>query len=161
MSNDYPVSWTDIHIAAKALAEKLRTAGPFKGIVAVTRGGLMPACQVAYELDIKIIETISISSYENQAQAALKIVKLPVDAGDGENWLVIDELSDTGNTFREIRKILPKAHYACLYAKPDGVDAVDTYVSDVAQDSWIYLPWDDLTFPPHIREKIGAHLPRA
>ena len=158
MSNDYPVSWEDIHIAAKTLSTLLKDKSPFKGIIAVTRGGLVPACQIAYELGIKTVDTISISSYEFQTQTELKVMKMPIDAGDGTGWLVIDELSDTGNTFRKIREIFPKAHFACLYAKPHGADVVDTYVHDVAQDSWIFLPWDDLTFPPHITDKIGKHL---
>ena len=162
MSKDFPVSWQDIHVASKALSEKLKDKlkdrGPFKGIVAVTRGGLVPACQVGYEMDIRLLDTISISSYVHKEQSEVKVSKVPELAGDGEGWLVIDELSDTGNTFRKIREILPKAHFACLYAKPQGVDAVDTYVIDVPQDTWIYLPWDDLNFPERVREKIGQHL---
>ncbi|PZP55085.1 MAG: xanthine phosphoribosyltransferase [Micavibrio aeruginosavorus] len=157
-TNDYPVSWEDIHVTAKALAVKLKDKGPFKGIVAVARGGLIPASQVAYELDIHLIETISVTSYDHKSQSEAKIASAPQHAGDGEGWLVIDELSDTGNTFRAIRNILPKATYACLYAKPKGTETVDVYVTDVLQDSWIYLPWDDLNFPAHIFEKIGKHL---
>ncbi len=158
MSNDYPVSWEDIHITAKALAVKLKDKAPYKGIVAVARGGLIPASQVAYELDIRLIETVSVTSYDHKEQSETKISSHPQLAGDGEDWLVIDELSDSGNTFRAIRKILPKATYACLYAKPQGAEVVDIYVTDVPQDSWIYLPWDDLNFPAHIFEKIGQHL---
>ncbi len=158
MSNDYPVSWEEMHNDSKALAEKLKQLGPFKGIVAVTKGGLIPACIVATDLDIKLVETIGVSSYGYQTRSELKILKKPNDTGDGDGWLVIDELADTGNTFRSIREILPKAHYACVYAKPLSLETIDTYIVDVPQDSWIYKPWEDETFPPHVRAKIGKHL---
>jgi len=41
-----------------------------------------------------------------------------------------------------VREMLPKAHFACLYAKPQGVPMVDTFVTEVSQDTWIYFPWD-------------------
>jgi len=158
MTKDYPVSWNDIHIASKKLATKLRDKGPFKGIVAVTRGGMVPACLIARELDIRVIDTISYVSYEHQEQSEGKITKSSTLAGDGSGWLVIDDLADTGNTFRGIRKILPNAHYACFYAKPQGAPTADTYVSEVPQETWIFLPWEDQDFPPHIHDQIGRHL---
>jgi xanthine phosphoribosyltransferase len=155
---DFPVSWEDIHRTAKALAWKLQEKGQWSGVVAITRGGLVPACLVARELDIRTIETISVESYAHQNQTAVKILKPAAAAGDGTGWLVIDDLADTGNTFRAVRDILPKAHYACLYAKPAGAPTTDTFVMEVSQDTWIYLPWEDQDFPPHILDKIGQHL---
>jgi xanthine phosphoribosyltransferase len=158
MSKDFPVSWEDIHRTAKALAWKLQEKGSWNGIVAVTRGGMAPALLVARELDIRVIDTVSVASYDHQSQSEGKILKAATDAGDGMGWLVIDDLADTGNTFRLLRQHLPKAHYACLYAKPQGAPTVDTFVMEVSQDTWIYLPWEDQDFPAHITDKIGAHL---
>lgn len=158
MSKDLPVTWEEIHRISKKLAMKLKEKGPFKGIVAVTRGGMVPACLIARELDIRLIDTVSVSSYVHQEQSASKIIKNADLAGDGEGWLVVDDLADTGNTFRALREILPKAHFACFYVKPAGADTADTYVSDVSQDTWIFLPWEDQDFPPRIHEVIGQHL---
>lgn len=158
MSQDLAISWEEIHRVSKKLAAKLKDKGPFKGIVAVARGGMVPACLIARELDVRVVETISFVSYEHQERTEGKITKEAVAAGDGEGWLVIDDLADTGNTFRGIRKVLPKAHYACFYVKPAGADTADTYVSDVSQDTWIFLPWEDQDFPPRIHEIIGQHL---
>jgi xanthine phosphoribosyltransferase len=142
---DFPVSWDEMHRNGKALAWRLLSkapAGGWKGIIGVTRGGLVPACIVARELDIKLVETLCISSYDHQNQRGANILKLAAGAGDGAGWLVIDDLVDTGNTFRIAREKLPKAHYACLYAKPQGVGTCDTSITEVSQDTWIHFPWD-------------------
>ena len=57
-------------------------------------------------------------------------------------WLIIDDLVDTGDTARAVRKMLPKAHFATVYAKPAGRPLVDTYITEVSQDTWIFFPWD-------------------
>ncbi len=139
------VSWDQFHRDCKALAWRLvEKSAAWKGIIAITRGGLIPAGIIARELEIKTIETIGISSYEGQTQSELKLVK-GIDmalVGDGEGWLVIDELVDSGATAKMIRKMLPKAHIATVYAKPAGEPVVDTYVTWVSQDTWIYFPWE-------------------
>ncbi len=162
MSKDFPVSWEEIHRTSKALAWKLqdiaREKGEWKGIIAVTRGGLVPACLVAREIGIRVIETISFVSYEHQERTEGKITKEAHAAGDGTGWLVVDDLADTGATFRGLRKVLPNAHFACLYVKPQGSPTADTFVTEVSQDTWIFLPWEDQDFPPHIHDQIGQHL---
>ena len=139
---DFPVSWEEMHRNSKALAWRLLDKGPWKGIIGITRGGLVPACIVARELDIKLVETFCISSYDHQDQREAKIVRMPQIEGDGEGWLIIDDLVDTGNTFRIAREYFPKAHYACIYAKPAGTDTTDSFITEVSQDTWIHFPWD-------------------
>ena len=161
MAKDFPVTWHDIHREAKALSWKLQEKSkdiPFKGIIAVTRGGLVPACLVAREMNIRVIDTIAVSSYDALTQRALEVLKPTHVTEDGDGWLVVDDLADTGNTFRALRSLLPRAHFACLYAKPEGAPTADTYVTEVSQDTWIYLPWEDQEFPPHIHAQIGGHL---
>jgi xanthine phosphoribosyltransferase len=161
MSKDLPVTWQDIHYLSKQLANQLHplhSTTPFKGVIAVTRGGLVPACLIARDLDMRVIETISVSSYDAQNQRELSVLKATNSAGNGAGWLVIDDLADTGNTFRALRQILPQAHFACLYVKPAGAPTADSYVAEVSQDTWIFLPWEDQEFPPHIHAQIGTHL---
>ena len=150
----FPVSWEQFHRDARALAWRLAGSGPFKGLVAITRGGLVPAAIIARELDLRLIETICISSYDDHKnQEGLNIIK-PISselAGDGTGLLVIDDLVDTGKTAREVREMLPRAHFATVYAKPAGRPLVDTFITEVSQDTWIYFPWDmGLTFQPPI-----------
>jgi xanthine phosphoribosyltransferase len=137
----YPVSWDQLHRDAKALAWRLAEAGPFKGIVAITRGGLVPAHIIARELDVRVIDTVCVSTYDEEAQREARILKAAAD-GDGAGWLIVDDLVDTGGTGRLVREMLPRAHFATVYAKPAGRPMVDTFVTEVSQDTWILFPWD-------------------
>ena len=136
----FPVSWEELHRHAKALAWRMAEKGPWEGIVAVTRGGLVPAAIIARELDIRLIDTVCISSYDHQNQREARVLK--GFEGDGEGWLILDDLVDTGTTARVVRGMLPKAHFATIYAKPAGKPLVDTFVTEVSQDTWILFPWD-------------------
>lgn len=154
----FPVSWDQFHRDARALAWRLHAAGPFEAIVCITRGGLVPAAIVARELDVRVIETISIVSYrdyKNQSQPeVVKTIEQRLLNTKGEGLLVVDDLVDTGSTAKVVRELLPKAHFATVYAKPLGRPLVDTFVTEVSQDTWIYFPWDTaLSYQPPIRGK--------
>ncbi|PPR24254.1 MAG: Xanthine phosphoribosyltransferase [Alphaproteobacteria bacterium MarineAlpha10_Bin2] len=151
----FPVSWDQLHRDGRALAWRLAEIGPFEGIASITRGGLVPAAIVARELDIRLVDTICVSSYDHQDQSEVIIIKGL--EGDGEGWLIIDDLVDTGKTARVVRNMLPKAHLACVYAKPLGKPLVDSYITEVSQDTWIFFPWDtDLQFVPPIAGEEGS-----
>ena len=143
---DFPVSWDEMHRNAKALAWRLLDKAPggkWKGVLAITRGGLVPACIMARELEVLLIETFCISTYDVKDMGKSNILKMPAGVENGgEGWIVIDDLVDTGGTFRIIRQHFPKAHYAAIYAKPKGVDTVDSFITEVSQDTWIHFPWD-------------------
>ncbi|PID74521.1 MAG: xanthine phosphoribosyltransferase [Deltaproteobacteria bacterium] len=137
----YPISWEQLHRDSKALSWRLLDVDYFKGIVAITRGGLVPAAIVARELDIHLVDTICISSYDWQEKKGDPELLKSVE-GDGDGYLLIDDLVDTGRTAEIVKEILPKAHFATIYAKPAGRPLVDTYVTEVSQDTWILFPWD-------------------
>lgn len=136
------IPWDQVHKDSKALALKVKDIKLWKGIVAVTRGGMIPACLVARELDIKTIDTYCIFSYNYQSQGQATITKGLNLPDGGEGWLVIDDLVDHGDTFRTIRESLPNATYAVLYAKPEGKPLTDYYVRDYKQSDWLHCPWE-------------------
>ncbi|MCP4748866.1 MAG: xanthine phosphoribosyltransferase [Desulfobacteraceae bacterium] len=138
---NFPVTWDQLHRDAKALAWRLLDHGNFKGVIAITRGGLVPAAIVARELDIRLIDTVCVGSYAGQLQQEKIEILKPLDM-DGEGYLMVDDLVDTGKTAETVREMLPKAHFATVYAKPKGRPLVDTYVTEVSQDTWILFPWD-------------------
>jgi xanthine phosphoribosyltransferase len=113
-------------------------------VVAITRGGMAPAMIVARELDIRTVDTISIKSYDHQAQSDARVLKSPDVGimGDGTGILIIDDLVDSGKTLEVVRAMFPKAHFATVYAKPKGRPQVDTFITEVSQDTWIFFPWD-------------------
>jgi xanthine phosphoribosyltransferase len=154
----FPVSWDQFHRDSRALAWRLTDAGPFEAIVCITRGGLVAAAIVARELDVRLIETVCVVSYEHQRQGELHVLKGIADSvsriggGQGDRVLIVDDLVDTGKTAQIVRALLPKAHFATVYAKPMGRPMVDTFITEVSQDTWIYFPWDTgLAFQPPIR----------
>ena len=150
----FPVSWEEIHRNSKALAWRLSELKPYKGIIAVTRGGLVPAAIVARELDIRLIDTFCVLSYNQKAKGDVKVLKESSIANNGEGWLIVDDLVDTGETIKAIRSSLPNAHYATVYAKPSGREQVDTFITEVSQDTWIYFPWDmEMKPAPTISER--------
>ncbi|OMQ42130.1 xanthine phosphoribosyltransferase [Ensifer sp. 1H6] len=143
----FPVSWDQFHRDARALAWRLADQGQeWRAMVCITRGGLVPAAIICRELNIRMIETVCIASYHDyDTQGQMKVLKgiAPETAKDGgEGVLIIDDLTDTGKTAAEVRAMLPKAHFAAVYAKPKGRPMVDTFVTEVSQDTWIYFPWD-------------------
>ena len=155
----FPVSWDQFHRDSRALAWRLSGAGPFEAIVCITRGGLVPAAIVARELGIRVIETVCVASYDHTRQADLKILKdvatsvIARGGAAGAGVLIVDDLVDTGQTATVVRGILPHAHFATVYAKPMGRPMVDTFITEVSQDTWIYFPWDTgLAFQPPIHD---------
>jgi xanthine phosphoribosyltransferase len=117
----YAVTWDQLHRDAKALAWRLMDRGPYKGIVAITRGGLIPAAIIARELEVRLIECVAILTYDEEKKGEPLVAKPPVAAGDGAGWLILDDLVDTGTTARVIRGILPRAHFATVYRRQFGL----------------------------------------
>ena len=160
----FPVSWDQFHRDARALSWRLADQGNWQAIVCVTRGGMVPAMIVARELGIRLIETVCVVSYRDyKEQGRLEVLKpvsqqvIDLAEGGGAAVLVIDDLVDTGRTAKLVRDMLPKAHYAALYAKPMGRPLCDTFITEVSQDTWIYFPWDmGLAFQPPIAQGTGG-----
>jgi len=144
----FHVSWDQMHRDARALAWRLDGKGPLNGawkaVVGITRGGLVPAMIVARELDIRVVDTVSVKSYSHQAQMQAQIIKAPQETlmGDGTGILIVDDLVDTGKTLELVRRLYPMAHFATVYAKPSGKPMVDSYITEVSQATWIFFPWD-------------------
>jgi len=108
----FPVSWDQFHRDSRALPWRLNGLGPFHAVVAITRGGLVPAAIVARELNIRIIDTVCVASREHQTEVDLKLLKSISDDiaklghGRGKNILIVDDLVDTGKTAKVVRDLL-------------------------------------------------------
>lgn len=142
MPREYCISWDELHTLTRELAKQLLADGrEYRGIVGIARGGLVPAALLAREMGIRLIDTLCIASYDHQSQGQANILKgMPGEDGDG--WLLVDDLVDTGSTARIARELLPKARLVAVYAKPQGKPLADAYVKEVAQDLWLHFPWD-------------------
>ena len=144
----FPVTWDQFHRDSRALAWRLMGQGSYDAVVAIARGGLVPAAIVARELNIRVVESVAVKSYDHQSRSAsIKVLKPMAQqildlARNGGKVLIVDDLVDTGNTARAVRDMLPGAHFATVYAKPKGREMVDTFITEVSQDTWIFFPWD-------------------
>jgi xanthine phosphoribosyltransferase len=140
MTNKFIITWDNMQMYTRQLAEKLLPANQWKGIIAVSRGGLVPAAILARELGLRHVDTVCISSYDHDHQRDMRVLKRA--DGDGEGFIIIDDLVDTGGTAEKIREMYPKGHFVTVCAKPAGQHLVDDFVVNIPQDTWIEQPWD-------------------
>lgn len=133
----FPITWEQVHRDAKQLAQKLKNEKTFSAIIAIGRGGLVPAAILARELKIDLIDTICLNS-ENNIDTIIKKPCL-----EQKDILIIDDISNNGNTIKAIKEYFPNAHFACLYVKEQGKSIVHTYITKVSQETWIVFPWDN------------------
>ncbi len=161
------VSWNEIHRQMRELAKwvhDIRQDGrKIDVVIGVSRGGLPFAAVMARELNIREnIETIGLSSYKGERQGEARLHKqihpdlMAKIVNGGENVLILDDLVDTGNTYRELRKILPNALYVAIYSKPQGEDTVDIRFLQAPQNSWVVFPWDAKDGDPEAVDPISG-----
>ncbi|MET0379010.1 MAG: xanthine phosphoribosyltransferase [Spongiibacteraceae bacterium] len=135
----YHLSWDELHRDTRALAHRL-IHQPWRGVIGIARGGLVPAAILARELDVRLVDSICIASYDHDRQGEPKILKSV--EGDGAGFLLVDDLVDTGTTARIARELLPKAVFVAIYAKPKGKSLADHFQREFTQETWIHFPWD-------------------
>ena len=155
MSEKYVVTWDMFQMHARKVSGRLLPASQWKGIIAVSRGGLFPAAVLARELSIRHVETVCIASYhDHNNQGELQVLHAAQVPNGGEGFIIVDDLVDTGNTARAIREMYPNAKFVTVFAKPAGAELVDDYVIDIPQNTWIEQPWDlGLMFVPPLARK--------
>jgi xanthine phosphoribosyltransferase len=137
-----PVTWDDIDRDAERLAAQALVRRPWDGILAIARGGLIPAALVAHRLAIRRIDVIAIQTYDDRSLGSPDILQMPRIDGEGAGWLAVDDLVDTGVTMRMVRTIYPRITVGVLYTKPLGHSLADAFVRSVPQDTWIRFPWE-------------------
>ena len=143
MTEKLHISWEEFHHDTRELCTKIKNYGNYNKIVVVSRGGLLPSGVLAYELNIRNTAVINISTYDGNVQRAAEDFEFAV-TGVGkvdEHTLIVDDLSDTGNTYNLLRKHFPQACFVSVYVKHDSRNAVDIYAREMP-DSWLIFPWD-------------------
>ena len=140
------ISWDQFYKDTLELCNKITNLKDIKGMVCITRGGMVPGCIVASKLNIRKIETISIKSYQDNLEISdsFEILVEPKEALQdlGKNWIVIDELIDSGQTLKHIKQILPFANIYTVYSKILDSDLVNSYFRYYDKSHWICFPWE-------------------
>lgn len=138
------LSWEDVHRDTRSLAQQLINQHqgdiPWQGIIAIARGGLIPAAILARELDLRVVDTLCIASYQHDQQGEPTILKSI--QGTGVGYLLVDDLVDTGTTATIAKQLLPEAYFVTLYAKPAGSPMAELFIEEFSQDTWLHFPWD-------------------
>lgn len=129
------------------LAAKL--TGAFDWYVAITRGGLVPACLLAQITGQQRIDTICLNSYgDGQEQRRLTAWDKCFKHIAGCSVLLIDDLVDTGHTMQAARNFMVAAgaksvHTAVIYRKAGSLFEPDYFIEDKPRDEWIVFPWEE------------------
>ena len=122
----FPVSWDQFHRDCRALTWRLNEVGPFHAVIAITRGGLVPAAIVARELGVRVIDTVCIASYDHTKQGDLRVLKgisadtAKLGGGTGKGLLIVDDLVDTGKTGRLVREHDARRAFRHRLCQADG-----------------------------------------
>lgn len=140
--NTHVVTWQDIETDCRALADMLKKTGPLLGLIAVARGGLVPTAMLANLLDIRNVKSVAVTSFFGRRQVTAEMLGSVDEIKEGEGWVFIDDMADTGQTAKLIRRRYPKAKFAVVYAKPDGQAYTDYFVKLLRQEMWVVYPWE-------------------
>lgn len=139
VSSVYYLSWDELHRDTRTLARRL-LGDSWRGVISIARGGLVPGAILARELNLRVVDTLCIASYDHDTQGDLDVLKAV--EGNGEGYLMVDDLVDTGRTARAAKDLLPEATFVTVYAKPAAADLAEHFVREFPQDVWIHFPWD-------------------
>jgi hypoxanthine phosphoribosyltransferase len=153
--------WEEVGVAARALAEAVHADGYRPDIIlAVARGGLIPAAALGYALGVKNTYTMNVEFYTDVDERLEMPMVLPpvpefVDVGHAD-LLIVDDVADTGLTLEVVQAFcagkVATVRTAVLYEKPRSVVRCD-YVWR-RTDRWITFPWS--AEPPVTGASIGG-----
>ena len=146
--------WHNIYNGLDLLCKDLKKDNYIPdAIVGVGRGGLIPATLMAYKFNVKPLFNYTIQSYsdENLQTSDFIVYQEPgVDICNykDKNVLVVDDLSDTGDTLLHIvdklkhQFFLQHIKVAALAIKTDTKFRPDYYVQEYPSDTWLTFPWE-------------------
>lgn len=136
------ISWDELKKDCLQLAEMLKKQGPVEGLVGIARGGMVPTAIIANALDVRNVKSVAVTSYFGRRQVTAELLGSVEEIKDGTGWVFIDDMADTGQTARLLRKRYPKAKLAVVYAKPEGQESTDFFVKLLKQEHWLVFPWE-------------------
>lgn len=145
------LDWNDVAALSRALAAEL-VATRFDTLLAVSRGGLVPAAMLAQLLGMRDVSLASVASYEGEERGdALVFYHFPRPEDlAGRRVLVVDDVWDSGRTAVAVRDRVRAAGgrptLAVLHFKPDSSvfpgQEPEHFVEST--DAWIVYPWEAL-----------------
>jgi uncharacterized protein len=151
------LTWDDFGRSGRDLAQAIADDGYRPDLIlAIARGGLLPAGAVSYALDVKNLHLVNVEFYTGvDARLDLPVMLPPVphaDALSGATVLIVDDVADTGATLKLVRDFCTEhqaaeTRCAVIYEKPHSEVKCEYVWSRT--DRWINFPWS--TEPPVTR----------
>ena len=142
------LTWEGFGVASRELAQQIVDSGyEPEIIIAVARGGLLPAGALSYTMGVKLSDAINVEFYTDVAETlpdpVLLEPLLDIESISERRLLVVDDVADSGRTLHLVLDLL-KTHgaevrSAVLYGKSRSEIAPD-YVWKHTDD-WIVFPW--------------------
>jgi len=137
------LNWKDVEKDINVLVRKIQKHNNFSKIVCIAKGGMMVAYFIAKALNIKYIEIICMSHYEDtKMQSKVTILPVSKEVDIRKNWLIVDDLVDTGDTALLAKKYFPESKLAVLYKKPSSKVTPEFYTKDI--EEWVVFPWESI-----------------
>ncbi len=144
------LGWDEFGFAARELATRIVEDGyEFDVVVAIARGGLIPAGAISYALGTKMCGSINVEFYSDIEETLAEPVVLPpfLDTGSlaGKRVLLVDDVADSGRTLDLVVKLIAghcdEVRSVTIYSKPTTIIQPDYVWRET--DRWINFPWSD------------------
>lgn len=154
-------TWHYIAAACSSLAHRVKETErdhPITHVVGISRGGLIPATLIAKHLDVREVVSFGLKSYNDGDDYETRISTPTVYqdirdcyqlSRDGSHTLVVDDVTDKGNTFKYIERALKDMSSvinfktSTIFKKPTSSFDPD-YVYNMAPiEEWIVFPWEN------------------
>ncbi len=137
------ISWEEIREYSWRLGLDIADLYPeLTHIIAVARGGLVPASLIAYQLGIRYVDTLCLETYENATKLGRsRLIKAPIKPLEVNKTIIIDDIVDTGTTLTTIRKLIPEVGFASLFSKLKKPDHLTAEL--INPEVWYKFPWSD------------------
>jgi len=157
-------TWDDIQKLCKKLSEKIKKSGYSPDVVvAIARGGWIPARIVCDHLDIKDLYSVKTEHWGVVATKTgeAKITQ-PLNVNlEGKKVLIVDDVADTGDTIRvvleHVRELSPSdVKVAVVDYKKTSKFLPDFYAAEMENWKWIVYPWSIKEDLRSLIEKAGA-----
>lgn len=156
------LTWQGFGDACRQIAQQIADSGWMPDlIVAIARGGMLPAGAISYALGVKANGAINVEFYtgvgKTMAEPEILEPYMDISSLEGKRVLIVDDVADSGKTLKLIMDLISEkglsmggdsakvdARSATIYLKPTNIIKPDYIFKQT--DKWINFPWSVL--PP-------------